>query len=220
MNHLRRYAPAFLVTGFISCLATAMPVTANLVAEKEWHFRVYLDDKPIGNHHFTLTQAGAHEQLTTHAQFDVSFLKIPLFKYRHDNVERWNKSCLESIASTTDENGKLFQVNGAATDKGFQLSTGDADTTLPTCISTFAYWDKSFLQHDRLLNSQTGEYLDVDVENLGEQSIMTGDTRVHATHYRLTGEGLAIELWYSRNDQWLALQSTTRKGRLLRYVIE
>jgi hypothetical protein len=220
MNHLKRHVPAAFVTGILFCFAAALPVSANLATEQEWRFRVYLDDKPIGYHNFTLAQAGAHEQLTTQAQFDVSFLKIPLFKYRHDNVERWNKSCLESITSTTDENGKLFQVNGTTTDKGFQLSTISGDITLPGCISTFAYWDESFLQHERLLNSQTGEYLDVDVENLGEQSIITGDTPVPATHYRLTGEGLAIELWYSRNGQWLALQSTTLKGRLLRYVIE
>ena len=50
---------------------------------------------------------------------------------------------------------------GTITDDGFQLSTNEGDTTLPGCISTFAYWDKSFLQHDQLLNSQTGEYLEV-----------------------------------------------------------
>jgi hypothetical protein len=46
------------------------------------------------------------------------------------------------------------------------------------------------------------------------------DTNVPANHYKLTGEELDIELWYSRSGQWLALHSTTSKGRLVRYVIE
>ena len=100
------------------------------------------------------------------------------------------------------------------------MPTATGEATLPRCISTFAYWDESFLQHDRLLNSQTGEYLEVNVDNLGEKSIRLRDSSVSASHYKLTGDELDIELWYDRNGQWLALQSTTGKGRLLRYVIE
>lgn len=220
MNSLTKHFPAIFLAGLLSFFASLLPVTANASAVQEWHFSVYLDDKPIGYHHFKLTQTEGHEKLTTRAQFDVKFLKIPLFKYRHKNVEHWNSRCLNSISSTTDQNGKLFRVEGAASDKGFQLTTGAVNSTLPACISTFAYWDKSFLQHDRLLNSQTGEYLEVDVDNLGEQSISVRDTSIPASHYKLTGEKLDIELWYSHNGQWLALQSTTSKGRLLRYVIE
>ena len=84
---------------------------------------MYLDDKPIGYHHFTITQAGEFEQLTTQAQFDVEFLKIPLFRYRHENTERWSSQCLNSITSTTDENGTLFRVDGSVTDTGFRISS-------------------------------------------------------------------------------------------------
>jgi len=38
--------------------------------------------------------------------------------------------------------------------------------------------------------------------------------------YRLTADKIDIEVWYSGNDQWLGLQSTTDKGRLIRYIIE
>ena len=220
MTGLSTHATAVCKAVLISIIASLLPVTAGASAGQEWNFRVYLDDKPIGFHHFKLTQEGEHELLTTHAQFEVKFLKITLFKYRHENAELWDSRCLNSIASTTNENGKLFRVEGAATEKGFQLTTATGEATLPRCISTFAYWDESFLQHDRLLNSQTGEYLEVDVDNLGEKSIRVRDTSISANHYKLTGDELDIELWYDRNGQWLALQSITGKGRLVRYVIE
>jgi len=220
MSSCRAHLVVASVTVMMSFFSTVFPAAATSGVEQEWRFRVYLDDKPIGYHHFMISHAGELEHVTTRARFDVEFLKIPLFKYRHDNIERWSSQCLNSIASTTDQNGTLFRVDGNVTDTGFRLSSNTGDNTLAPCISTFAYWDKSFLQHDRLLNSQTGEYLEVDVAELGEQSLMIGDASVAVNRYRLTGDEIDIEVWYSGNDQWLGLESTTDKGRLIRYVIE
>ena len=220
MSHLSRGALTRPLAGLACALVTLWPMSAYTSTEQEWKFKVYLDDTPIGYHEFSIKHAGKHHTMSTRARFDVTFLKIPLFRYRHQNVEQWSDSCLESITSTTDQNGTLFRVEGASTDTGFQVSANDQDATFPPCISTFAYWDKSFLTHSRLLNSQTGEYLDVDVEDLGKKSIMVSNTSVPANSYRLTADGLDIELWYSSDGQWLGLQSTTGKGRQLRYVIE
>lgn len=220
MNNRSCCARTYLVAGLMCSLAALLPVTANASAEQEWHFTVYLDDTPIGHHDFSIRRAEAYEEITTRARFDVKFLKIPLFNYRHQNVEQWSNRCLKSISSTTDQNGKLFRVEGATSDEGFQVSTNDGDITLPPCISTFAYWDKSFLQHTQLLNSQTGDYLEVDVEDLGEQKIMASNTSVPGNRYRLTADELELELWYSSDGHWLGLKSTSSKGRLLRYIIE
>ena len=154
------------------------------------------------------------------AKFDVTFLKIPLFKYRHDNVERWTGNCLQQIQSSTDQNGTQYRVEGQATANGFQITTNSDEQQLPACISTFAYWDRAFLKRDRLLNAQTGEYLDVEVAYLGEKSLPVENGSRLAHQYRLTAKELDIEVWYSDDDQWLALQSTTGGGRLLRYVAE
>jgi hypothetical protein len=215
MNPVRCLAVAAL-----GCMASLLPLTAGASAEQEWRFRVYLDDREIGHHHFKLTRDGMEERLATQAKFDVTFLKIPLFSYRHDNVERWSDKCLEQISSNTDQNGKQYRVEGLATGEGFHVQTNSGEQKLPACISTFAYWDKSFLQRDRLLNSQTGEYLAVEVDYLGEKPLTLQAADVQAHHYRLTANKLDIEVWYSRDNQWLALQSTTEGGRLLRYVAE
>jgi len=220
MNHVSTALRSFVVTAWAYSLVALLPATANASTEQVWQFRVYLDDTPIGYHEFSVEESSDQVRITTHARFDVTFLKIPLFRYRHQDVQQWSDQCLKSITSTTDQNGKLFRVDGSTTDKGFQLTSNDGNVTLPECISTFAYWNKSFLQHEKLLNSQTGEYLDIDVDHLGEHSIMVRNTSVPANRYRLTAEDVDIELWYSNNDQWLGLQSETSNGRLLRYVIE
>jgi hypothetical protein len=208
------------ISGAFFMLLCLLPLAAHPNASQDWNFKVYLDDTPIGYHNFSIEQAEGVKTMSTLAQLDVTFLKIPLFRYRHENTETWSNQCLESITSITDQNGDEFRVQGSVTQTGFQVSANDQEKTLPPCISTFAYWDKSFLRHTRLLNSQTGEYLEVEVEDLGERSIAVNDATVSASHYRLTAEDLDIELWYASDGQWLGLESTTGKGRRLRYVIE
>jgi len=189
-------------------------------ASKEWRFRVYLDDREIGYHHFRLTENGSETRLTTRAELEVTVLRIPVFSYTHENTERWNGGCLESIASVTDENGELYRVAGDAAADGFRITTNTGESVLPGCISTFAYWNRSFLQRRSLLNSQTGEYVDVEVDYIGERLISAGNTTLPAHQYRLQGEDLELELWYSQEGDWLALQSSVEGGRLLRYEIE
>ena len=212
-------APLKILSGSLLVLCL-LPLAAYPHAKQDWNFRVYLDDTPIGYHNFRIEQAEGFTTMSTLAQLDVTFLKIPLFKYRHENTETWTDQCLESITSTTDQNGTEFRVQGSMTETGFQVSANDQKETLPPCISTFAYWDKSFLEHSRLLNSQTGEYLEVEVEELGERHIEVNNVTVSTSHYRLTADDLDIELWYTSDGQWLGLESTTGKGRRLRYVIE
>jgi hypothetical protein len=208
-----------IITAWISCFALPAALHAG-VETREWRFRVFLDDSEIGYHHFHLTENGTATRLTSNAAFDVTLLKIPVFTYRHENTEHWNSGCLQSITSVTDDNGERYRVDGDAEDNGFRLTTADREALLPACISTFAYWDRSFLQHRQLLNPQTGEYLPVEVEYLGERTFRTGAATVAAHSYRLDTDDLAMELWYAQDGHWIALQSTLDGGRLLRYVIE
>jgi hypothetical protein len=204
----------------LCALVLLVPLAASAGSGKEWRFRVYLDGREIGYHHFRLTQDGPETALLARAEFDVTFLSIPVFSYRHEDTELWDGQCLQEIRATTVENGERFQVEGRANGESFRLSTRSGEQTLPACVSSFAYWDKAFLQHDRLLNPQTGEYLDIETRYLGEQNIRVRDQATAASHYRVNAGETGIDLWYSQEGQWLALEATIRGDRALRYHIE
>ena len=216
-NTMTRFAPVWLAALVIAVFCS-MPVSASQEDSDEWKFTVFLNDDSIGYHHFSLSQSGDRAQLTTRADFDVTFLKIPLFSYEHENTEVWSDRCLERIDSTTDQNGDLYAVNGVRTGSGFRLKNREGENTLPDCVSTFAYWDMEFLERSKLLNSQTGEYVDVKTDYLGESHIEIGDDRTAARHFRLTADDMVIDLWYSHGDRWLALETLTSTGSVLRYV--
>ena len=186
----------------------------------QWQFEVLLNDKPIGFHSFSLTGDGERQTLTTEAQFDVKFLFINAFRYRHDNTEIWGNGCLDSINATTDSNGDCLSVRGQRLEDSFRLEGQPAEPLPGECIQTFAYWNPDILDSSRLLNSQTGELEDVTViqENLDAVDI-NGKT-VEAIRYRLLAKSGAITLWYSNDEsrRWLALEAPAKGGRTLRYI--
>jgi hypothetical protein len=46
------------------------------------------------------------------------------------------------------------------------------------------------------------------------------DNRIEARHFRLVVEDRTIDLWYTNDMHWLALESVTDSGSLLRYLPE
>jgi hypothetical protein len=84
---------------------------------------------------------------------------------------------------------------------------------------TFAYWNRDFLEQPRLLNPQTGDYVDVEVERLGAETISVRGEEVYASVYRLTAKDTQLTLWYSTDDEWLALESVVQDGRIIRYEL-
>lgn len=204
---------AFTVLGANSVLAGRL---------QEWRFKVYLDDKWIGYHNFRLApQGNGNHQLDIDARFDVKFLFINAYRYHHSNTEQWQRQCLKSIRSSTDDNGNRFSVRGAANGDRFYLNKGAGRSALPNCVMSFAYWNPAILTADRLLNAQTGDYVEVTVIPLGQQQITVRGQPVLANHFRLLADKAAIDLWYSADSyRWLALQSTAAGGRKIRYQMD
>ena len=91
------------VPAWLCGLVISLPLHTSANTEREWNFRVYLEDREIGYHRFHLTQHGTGSEIVSEARFEVTFMKIPFFRYRHRNVETWNDQCLASISSTTDD---------------------------------------------------------------------------------------------------------------------
>ena len=194
------------------------PAITEAASGNAWKFTVYLDDREIGFHHFYLAESGATRQLKSIASFEYRLMMIPLFRYEHENNEIWSGNCLQSINSRTDSNGETFRVDGRRSAGEFRVSATSGEESLPECVMSFAYWNPSFLEQTTLLNTQDGEFLDVAIsEPTLEELDMQGEKRP-AYRYRLKAEALELDLWYSPDREWLALESEVRGGRKLRYV--
>ena len=215
----RQALRSLIATFAFSMISVANTASAE-VYQADWRFEVLLNDKPIGFHSFSLNGDRERQTLTTEAQFDVKFLFINAFRYRHDNTEIWGNGCLESINASTDSNGDFLSVRGQRLEDSFRLEGQPAEPLPGECIQTFAYWNPDILDSSRLLNSQTGELEDVTVTRESLDSVDINGETVEAIRYRLLAKSGAITLWYSNDEsrRWLALEAPAKGGRTLRYI--
>ena len=202
-------------------LASVSPAPAN-EGESDianWDFDVYLNDKKVGKHSFTVSEAGGMKRVQSQANFNVKVLFITAYQYEHSAAERWTDNCLTTVDASTNANGKRIQVSGEQTGGGFVVESGDNPTQLPQCVMTFAYWNPDFLGESQLLNTQTGEYVDVRVEEVGDEVLEVRGQTVAATRFKLTAYEVDLTLWYSPDNEWLALESIAKGGHIIRYEL-
>lgn len=183
-----------------------------------WNFRVLLDDREIGRHHYTLRTSGVTREVRTDARFDVRVLFVSAYRYLHEAVERWDGNCLQSLVSRTDTNGERQSVNAVARGGRLTVERGDGSDEYEGCVMTFAYWNPQILKARRLLNSQTGELLPVRVAPQGEELIAVRGRPLAAERHRISAPNLQIDVWYA-DGQWVALEAPAKGGRRLRYEL-
>lgn len=185
-----------------------------------WDFRVFLDDKEIGTHRFDLVDRGSERQLTSQARMSVKILFVTAYTYDHHDVEHWSGDCVSRLSSKTDDNGKKHHVDVQRRDQETIVQTQNGTQRLGDCVMTFAYWNPAMLQQTRLLNSQDGEYIDVKITDAGADSIAVRGVKTAARRFELRSKKLSIDLWYSPQDEWLALESVTERGQKLIYKLK
>jgi len=206
------------------CLSITLPFPATPLhadeASRVWEFEVLVDDKPVGHHRFFLDRDGSTQNLRSIADFEYRLLFLKLYDYEHVNNEVWHGSCLGRIDSSTDANGKEYSVAGRRESGRFVVENGQQSQFLPECVKTFAYWDPAFLAEPRLLNSQTGEYMKVEVTAPIADDLEVRGVTLPTQRYHLVAGEFEIDLWYTADEEWVGLRTKSGEGRSLRYVLQ
>jgi hypothetical protein len=213
-------SPLFIACVTLLALCIGLATQAPAYTNKTFDFKVFLDEDEIGTQSFKVSSNGTRTQVDIEAAFDVTYLYIPFYKYRHTNSEIWEGNCLKEIQAKTDDNGESLFVQGNSENGQFQLKTKNGETSVKGCVKTFAYWNPDWFQSDRLLNSQTGELQPVKVTKVGEATISVRGTPTKSEHRRIVSDEFIIDLWYTKKGEWVSLQSTTKTGKKLRYLLK
>jgi hypothetical protein len=185
---------------------------------REWSFRVWLDDREIGRHEFALRPNGEASELRSRAEFDVRVLWFDAYRYRHEALERWADGCLQSLVASTETNGERRSVNATLRGGRLVVERPEGREAHAGCVMTFAYWNPRILEARQLLNAQTGELVPVRIQSRGEETVTVRGRPLVARHHRITAPQLSIDLWYA-GDRWVALEAPAAGGRRLRYEL-
>jgi len=186
-------------------------VISNFTYAEVWEFDAVLNDKVIGQHTFIYED----EKTVSDANFKFEYLFMD-FIYQHKSSETWQGNCLKTISSKTDDDGDLYEVNGHIEANQFLVTTNIETKELPVCVMTFAYGDPKILEQKKLMNSQNGEYLDVDIQFLREENHMVKGKEILTSLWQIKAKGddgdLLVHLWYDENMNWVSLKSQTPIG--------
>jgi len=196
-------------------LAGSGPV---LAGPRQWTFQVFLDDKPIGTHVFTLRDQAAGRELRSEASFTVRFLGLTVYRYEHVATERWQGECLVSLEARTNDDGVRNTVQARAEGSNLLVLASGSREQLEGCVTTFAYWNPAILTAERLLNAQTGRLEKVRIEAQGRDWFTNArGLASQANRYRILGPEQPITLWYDEAQRWVGLESQVGGGRRLTY---
>jgi Family of unknown function (DUF6134) len=188
-------------TACAAALAAPAALAVGSPASGEWVFRVLLDDKPIGEHRFTLSAQGERRQLRSVAAFDVKFLGFSAYRYRLDVTEQWQGDCLTALSANTDDDGKRSSVMARSDgDNKLRIASPTGEQAVDGCLMSFAYWNPG--PRSGIVSCPT--------------TAMRGQP-TPATRVRIDGPKQPIDIWYSEQGDWLALQSIVAGGRKLVY---
>ena len=218
--HMIEGAPLWLTLMTFFLFSMGMARSAQDTNQKTYAFKVFLEDDEIGFQRFVVSAKGTRTQIDVEAEFDVKYFFITFYTYRHTNTEVWNGDCLKEIRAKTNDNGESFFVEGTSKGGKLRLHTHDGEQTLEGCIKTFAYWNPAWFQSSRLLNSQTGELQPVEIQIVAEETFSLRGVPTPTRHHRIISDKFTIDLWYTMDDEWVGLQSTTKDGKKLRYELQ
>lgn len=208
---MRYFSMRFILTLlFIPCLCFG----------RDWSFDVLMDDKLIGEHVFQLKEDGKFQQLISNANFKVTLLSIPVYKYKHISQESWSKDCLRAVEASTQDGGDQYKVLGKSETDIFKLVEPSKEAFSADCPMTFSYWNPSMLKQNKLLNVQTGEYMEVQIKSLGKKTIKVKNENIEADSYQLTAPKINIQLWYKDNKEWVKLESITPDNHHIVYMLK
>ena len=204
-----------------ACLACALAASSAAAAPaSDSTFSVFLDDKPIGEHRFSIGGTEDARSVVSEASFAVKLLGLTVYRYRHRAVEKWRGDCLSELTATTDDDGKASRVRTEAEADGLAVVTDAGRQALKGCVMSFAYWNPAIQRQPRLLNAQTGRSESVQVSRAGGGTVEVRGRQVAATRWRIDGPAQPIDVWYSEQGEWVGLDSMVDGGRKLIYRLK
>jgi hypothetical protein len=180
-------------------------------------FRLIRHGSEIGRHIVTFERQG--DVLSVHVAVDalVSFISIPIVRYRHRVVETWQAGMLVELVGDTDKNGQREWVNARRTGQGLVvLGSRTPRYVAPEPAFGTTYWNKHMLDGP-MISLEDGVLLRPQVALSRSEPIpLASGTMIMADHYKLSG-AFAVDLWYDQSDTWAGMAFAVADGSSVHY---
>lgn len=176
-----------------------------------YRFRVLRGGSPIGVHSTLLRREGDAVVATTRLELAVYLGPIRVFRYRHEAEEVWRRDRLVSMAATTDDDGKRYQVRARARSDAIGVTGPLGETAAPLhAFTSNTTWNPSFVRQRDLIDCEKGRYVQMRVRDLGPEAVGAAGPAAQARRYSVALPYAEGQIWYDRNGRWI--RSVFRTG--------
>ena len=190
---------AILVGGLMLPL---MPRLA-LAAPRALTFAVFRNNAQIGEHHVSFSGDDSALVATTEAVMTVKLGPVPVFKYRHNAVERRSDGGFVSLETRTNSNGKAEKVVAEKAGGVIRISCPSGQVTAPAVANPMTHWNPKIFAGP-LFNPQNGKMLKISATKAGPGRVM------------IRGEAEIDDL-YDDAGNWSGLKGKLDDGSTVEY---
>jgi len=180
-----------------------VPGAALAALPSKLDFQVFRNGTKVGEHHVAFTGDDNARTATTNVAMTVKLGPVPVYRYKHQAIEKWVDGKWVSAEATTDDNGKMKKVSAKAMGTYVQISGPAGAVRGPADAVPFSHWNQGNFGKP-LFNQQEGKLLKVKC------------TQVGAGHWTIRGE-TEIDDFYDGSGNWMALKGKLDDGSSMEY---
>lgn len=227
-----------LQVALIGLMASASQALASEPIPRPMTFSIFREGQNIGRHSLAFEQEGSAQIVTVKVDISIQKLRVTAYRFKHQAREVWKDGQLESLKTSTEDNGRLYTVEGRHTARGFEVvRTAPAEMSaaeaanggialpvidreaLPADTLPTSLWKVETVKRLTLLNTQYGTLSKIQVEALGREAVPLKSGNREATHYHFTGD-LLMDLWFDDDGRWVKATFLPPEGSTVDYILD
>lgn len=159
----------------------------------------------VGSHKVSFSRSGADLMVDVENRIKVKVLFITAYRFEADRMEIWRDGRLISYKSQTHDDGTDYEVGAEAKGDKLMIDGGDGPVEAPGDVFPTHPWNFALTERSLLMDTNTGELLEVSVTEMGEETIEARGQQVRARKFVISGD-LERELWYGPDGTWLRMR--------------
>lgn len=173
-------------------------------------YRVYRNGSRLGEHVATFRRKGEDLVVTNDIELVARLFGIPVYRYAHRSEEIWRDGLLRAASSTTDKDGKTFELSAERRDGVLQVRGRKGELSLQGDVITSSLWHPDTPEAQRLLDIEDGVIKRISGRRRASETVPGPDGARRAQHYRIDGD-MGRDVWYGRECRLLRVEFDTKK---------
>ena len=182
-------------------------------------FTVHIDGRDCGQWRMTISRRDdGTVTMAGQASVVVRRLGIAMYRYTFAVTEVWQDGKdgkLLAMSSTSDDNGKKFEVKATTEPNGLQVRVNGQARNVRGDVWTTTYWKLAHARfHNQtlpLLDADTGKDYGGRLDYLGTEQLTVAGQTQNCLRFRVTGGPNPVEVWYDAQHR-LVRQDFTEDG--------